>query len=268
MEQFDDLLKEISPKLPQRLWKKTSWKENLLITLLYMRQYISIKFLSWIFGIDGSTISRNMQATMSVLSSWANDMIVFPPEQTRLKNSVFFKNAQISIIVDGTEQQVAVPESKLIEQAVYSGKKKKHTFTRLLGVSPLGHIYFLSPSHPGSLNDLNLYDNYKLHQKLEKHEWVAADKGFRGCHNDHPFVLPFLQSPTAELSPKQDEFNRDFAKIRITVENTIALIKKWKICAQVFRCKFQNLDEALCNNGMYWKVCAALVNRFNLKYKK
>ncbi len=47
---------------------------------------------------------------------------------------------------------------RIFKQATFSRKKKKHTYTVMIAISPEGHIYFISLSYPGSKNDFNIYN--------------------------------------------------------------------------------------------------------------
>ena len=263
INQFNELHQCLESRFPTKYCKRLGKQGKLLLCLIYMRQYCSQGFLAWIFGVSKSTISRNVESILSELEHITVSWLKFADYGERMKNSVTFRGAKLVLIVDGTEQQVSIPSKKLLEQACFSGKKKKHTFTRLLGVSPRGHIYYVGEAETGSNNDLNSYHKSEIHNRLTKKEWIGADKGFRGCQNYHKFVLPYFESPLVKLTSKQQEFNNSFARIRTVVENSIAQVKKWKICRNCFRCKFADLDKALLQSTRVWKVCAALVNKFN-----
>lgn len=268
INQFEELLLDVKKSWTRKKrLRKTTWRSNLLMTLIFLRQYVNHRFLGWIFQIHQCTVSREIQEMLHSLHTLVVNWIGVPPLDIRIKNSKLFKGAMLAVIVDGTEQQISIPSEKNTEQFVFSGKKKKHTFTRLITVSPQGRIYALSPSHPGSFCDLNLIELYPIHKQLSEIEWVAADKGFRGCHNQHNFILPFLEGDNP-LTTKQVEFNNSLASIRTVVENTISMVKKWKICSQTFRCKFSSLDKALSDNTMVWSICAAFVNRFSLQLRQ
>lgn len=260
--------RELNPYLQCLKLRKTSWYQNLVITLLYYRQYITFKLLSWIFQVDSSTVSRNIEHISKSLLKWSTTHTYFPDRFVRQLNGLSFKNASVTLLIDGTEQQVSIPTGKQIEQAIFSWNKKKHTFTRLICVSPKGQIYFVSDSHPGSFNDLNCYNIYNAHKKLTAGEWVVADVGFQGCGTHHNFIPAFLKASTSQLSPDQELFNRKVASILIVVEKVISLVKKWKICSTTYTCKFSSLEKALEQNWQHWKICSALVNRFNLRFKQ
>ncbi len=43
-------------------------------------------------------------------------------------------------------------------KVTFSGKKCKHTFTKMIACSPFGHIYFVSRSYVGSKNDQSVFN--------------------------------------------------------------------------------------------------------------
>jgi hypothetical protein len=133
-------------------------KIQLLIFLLYMRQYISIRFLSWITGYSISTLYKYNHCTMNGLFMYFEPKIQLDNYVERKKHCRLLSGAIITIVLDGTEQGVYKPKSKLTERSLYSGEKVKHTFTKLIVCSPMRIIYYLSPSYNGSMNDKNMID--------------------------------------------------------------------------------------------------------------
>jgi hypothetical protein len=72
----------------------------------------------------------------------------FGTYEERSNRAVEFRGAEITVVIDGSEQQCSIPCTKKIEQTFYSGKKKKHSITLLAAVSPRdGYIYWISDSY-------------------------------------------------------------------------------------------------------------------------
>lgn len=67
-------------------------------------------------------------------------------------------NYYTQFVVDGFEQSIYSSSNEHVKNATFSGKKKKHTFTKLLFVTTNGWVVKLGDSYPGSKNDLNLAD--------------------------------------------------------------------------------------------------------------
>lgn len=146
------------------LFKKFDWNENessrnatlmpptqLLITLIWFRQYISMKFLAWIFEVDSSTICRIIGKIMEKLYTILHFNINIPLLLNRIESGSRIGNFLVTMVIDGTEQQIYESLDAKKKNITYSGKKHKHTFTKLIGVSLQGRIWFLSQSYTGKL---------------------------------------------------------------------------------------------------------------------
>lgn len=218
-------------------------------------------FLSWIFEVSETTISRCVESVHKILFDKLSSQIFIPPRAQRDMNMVLFDGNIISLIIDGAEQEVFKPMVKDVERSVYSGKKCYHTFTILVGVSPNGVIYALSPSYQGSIADstMMLMAENRWFTKLDPDECVMADKGFRGLEAHHKTILPFIGK---KLPTAKELYNRQVASIRIVVENAIRAIKEWKICGMCLRTKSSDLESSLGFHNRNWVICAALANLF------
>jgi hypothetical protein len=168
-------------------------------------------------------------------------------------HAVQFHNKVIVIVVDGSEQKVQCPKSKLYEQLVYSGKKRQHSFTLLLACSPQGRIYFISKSYPGSYNDVMLFnfpENYFWHE-LDREEFIAADKGFIGLDHMHSCLTPIKKMNGQPLTDAEETFNHEFASHWCIVENVFSRIKQWKCCTTMFKCDERDLQASLVNSYIF-----------------
>lgn len=194
-----------------------------------MKHYPTEHFLSFIFEIDQSTVNRILQKILIVFYDDFNKAINFRDRQFRVDNSVRYNGKLITLIIDGTEQQVFTPSNKQKEQSLYFGKKAKRTFTILIGASPKGYILFLSLSYNGSNNDLNLIEFPENHvwKYICEDEYIMGDKGFKGLTRG---ILPMV-GKHAVHTPDEKKFNNGLAAHRIVVENAVSHIKKWKICS-------------------------------------
>jgi len=190
-DQFETLHCELYPKLESiRLASSSSFerkqiqgrprklgtKEQLLLFLIWMRQYPTQYFLAFMFGINPSNISNYLATTLSILYEHLKTDICWPSRTNRDQNSTNFKGKQISVVVDGSEQEVVLFSK--CEKGYYSGKKHKHTMIILLTCSPTGVVYFLSSSYRGAKNDLNIFWMKENLQQfsLDEDEYVIADK--------------------------------------------------------------------------------------------
>jgi hypothetical protein len=112
---------------------------QLMLVLLWMRQYPTECLLAFIFEISQSSLTHYIHTALQILNNHMKAWIRFPSRLKRDKNSVWWRGIRISAIIDGAEQAILKPGQKLLEQLCYSGKKCKHTFTLLIVVSPKGN---------------------------------------------------------------------------------------------------------------------------------
>lgn len=255
MQEFETLFSKISNEISCR---KLTKRDCLLMTLIYLRQYIPMSILSWLFQVSTATVSNVTSKMLDILDNALCIHLQRPKRQTRQENSVQFDDQEVVLVIDGAEQEVHKPSDKKKEQAVYSGKKCYHTFTKLIGVSPKGHIYYLSPSYQGSVSDsaMMVMAENRWFEHLGKKEFLMADKGFKGLNDFHPTIIPHI----GDLTVQEQLYNNRVAEIRIVVENAISMVKKWKICSLEFRAQTVHLNDALIYHDKVWRICAALTN--------
>ena len=223
-----------------------------MMTLIWLRHYI----------VCQSTVQRYTTLIIDILFEKYNSEILFPSVQDRWKKSAQFKGAKITVVVDGSEQQVGIPGNKQKEKSLFSGKKQLHTFTLLLVCGVDGRVYFLSMSYQGSKNDMNLIgcEENSFWKGLDDWEYICADKGFRGLQHKWPnIVLPYIGD---QLTEEEKEFNKGVARIRIVVENVFSHLKKWRICKYTFRGNINDIDGSLIRHNKIWVVVAGLYNDF------
>lgn len=252
---------------------------QLLAFLLYMRQYISYNFLSWLLDIHPGTIYKYNQVTMNVLFDYYKTKIKLPDLASRMRNGRKLCGAIITAVVDGAEQGVLRPLDKVLDTLIYSGNKKfsklyskrrtgkkaKHTFSVMVVCAPTGFIYYISPSYNGSMNDKSIIDldENKFHRHLTRFEWIAADLGYKGLQHEYErTALPFPDNKEKGYHLTDDEkmFNKRFKSIRTVVENVISHIKNWKICKSTFRAHTNNLEQAQAEHNKIWTIAAGLTN--------
>jgi hypothetical protein len=241
---------------------KLDARSMLWIFLVRLRQSWSLRIVAWLFSCSAATILRVFDDVMAAILKLAEQRIQIPSLQERLTNGVTFYDDIVTVIIDGSEQQVSVSLFREIERGTFSGKKAKHTFTILLAVAPNGKIYYLSPSQPGAKHDfavISLPENF-FWRHLEEFEAIGADKGYVGLDKlvaPNPVILPVSKPKTRE----QEEFNNEFAAIRTIVENVFAQIKKWKMCKNTFKIN-GDINNAKEKHNQIWRAACFLVNEY------
>jgi hypothetical protein len=102
--------------------------------------------------------------------------------ESRLRESINFFQTPITFLMDGSEQKIHSSAHMFHETNFFSTKKKQHSITILLIISPKGRILFVSLCYYGSVVDKELL-RHTMHlwaPKLTPNDWGMADTGFNG----------------------------------------------------------------------------------------
>lgn len=253
--------------------RSLSTRSQLMLTLIWLRQYCSESFLSWIFNITQSQVYTYTRATLRILHNSISHEVHFPTFHVRAQHGLKWRGRWITIVIDGAEQEVLVPSNTVQEKLCYSGKKRKHTATKLIGCTPTGKIIFLSDSYFGSNNDMALMNKSEnaVYNWLSWSETIMADCGFKNlpknCAGKCQFVIPFDEQYSEYLTAEDVLVQAEIKHIRTVIENVIAQIKKWKICAVEFRGKSKDRYAVLEEHHCIWTVCSSLVNLFSTELR-
>jgi len=236
-------------------------RHRLLLALVWLKVYPTFEVLGLFFGLDKGNARRNLLEILEVLETlddfpFERDPADRPP-QPRSFAAVMTDFPTVRLVIDSKEQRIERPGGgQAAQKPFYSGKKKAHTLKTQLAVSPLGLIESISPSVPGSVNDVRLLRETRLLSQLAEAEAALTDKGYEGADKGEATVL---------LLPKKDRKknpctegdkarNRLIARYRIVVEHTIAQLNRFTVLRQVYR------GGRLRHNQVV-RAVAVLVNR-------
>lgn len=277
--QFDFLTKEIQKQYKitekKRLSKrnrvrdigagrpfKLPIRDRILMLLIYYRCYTSYDLLEYLFGVDSSTVCRDI----AKIEPAVKQSIPIPAKlyaDSKKINDVtqlqeFFP--ELIVITDGTEQPIPRPKNKKKRKTHYSGKKKRHTIKNQITINLNGTIIHKPPHSPGRRND---YAILKIkHPVLSEQLMIFYDLGYLGVEKDYPkqiSILPYKKKKGKQLTISQKEWNKLQSKIRIKVEHAISKIKKFRINSETFRnklCRYDGVSEIVCgivNFKIKWK---------------
>ncbi len=235
-------------------------RSQLLMTLLWLHLYLSMDTLAALFAVHKSAISRNSHRVLQVLRHIGENSLWWsePPGRFEGKNLVEALEAfpDLLSILDVTEIGVERPQDPEQQKAHYSGKKKAYTRKTGLMVNEQGQIRGVTCNQPGSTHDLTLFRQSGLLACLPLQTTAVADKGFEGLDKDlpeHSVAIPHKTHYKRPIGEAEKWANRDVARQRIVVENTICELKHFKVLADRFRQSGERLDDA-------FRAVIALVN--------
>jgi len=197
---------------------KLDLEDRLLMLLMYYRLYVSHVFLGFIFSIDDSNVSRNINPLQPLLSK------IFKIPERKIEMSL---DEVLELFIDATEQPINRPKKG--QRKWYSGKKKKHTIKHQVIVSKDGKVKGIGKSCYGKTHDKKDYENKKfiIHPKIKK----TGDLGYLGTK----MKVPIKKKKGKKLTEEEKLINRQLASIRVVVEHSIGKMKIFKVLSERFR---------------------------------
>jgi hypothetical protein len=230
-QQFDQLLAAIEPLYekaeverlsnPNRLRPRGAGRkfklelpERLLMSLMYLRLYLTQTLLGYLFGLDTSNVSREVQGRMlevlsevlavpareeeplefALAASGSGDRSSGRSGDGKRKRRIgtleelLEKHPEFEeIFVDGTEQELPKPKDKGRRKDLYSGKRKRHT-AKVAVVSTKRLILHLCRHVPGRVSDHLLLRATGVMRQVPEGVVVRVDKGYEGLEEEYPEV--------------------------------------------------------------------------------
>ena len=244
---FDQLLADLTPRYEQAEAKRKnrpgrqrqpgagrkhalSLADRLLMLLIYYRTYTTHVFLGFLFGVDDSAVSRNINPLQPLLAG------IFRIPERRIKLE---PEEMRELFFDATERPTRRPERG--QREFYSGKKKRHTIKNQVVTArrtkPPGpgkkpqrlRIAAVSESFPGSVHDKKVYDKTRVITPPDVKR--TGDTAYIGTVLETPSRKP----KAGELTASQKEANRKISRRRIVAEHGIGKMKVWRIASERYR---------------------------------
>jgi len=245
--------------------RKLSTLDEFFMVLVRMRLGLFERDLAHRFNLHVSTVNR-------ICISWVNFMYlkfgylnIWPDREAidkAMPQSFKDKYPKTRVIIDGTEIKCQTPSSLVLHSETFSSYKSHTTFKGLIGISPSGHITFVSQLYAGSISDREItVRSGFLKLPFAVGDIVMADKGFTISDLLEPMgvglnIPPFVGS-RSQQNPSEVIATQEIASERIHVERAINKVKNFQLFNQVVP-----LSLAGSLNQM-WTVCAILTNLQN-----
>lgn len=227
------------------------FREQLLMTLVWLRLYLVLEALGYLFGVDKSSASRYTNALLPVLRQVGEDTLGWPEPpkrgQSKRLDKVRQAHPDLFAYVDATEQRIRRSGNYEQQKEDYSGQKKPQTRKTQIIVNETGLVRELSRSSPGSKHDRKHFSDSGAAAKIPKETIVGGDCGYQGIQDDlpaHSVITPFKKSKHHPLSEEQKLLNQEFARGRIIVENTLCQFKHFRVLAHRYRHDVDKYDNA------------------------
>jgi hypothetical protein len=237
-----------------------SFDDQVLMTLLHLKTYLTLQVLGLIFGVSETTAFNIVTKTVEKL--YNNDdfnliaknshRLTDPPAENSHGNDKSENEIEEPVeliepptspdqhrlyLVDVTE---VLRERPIVNQSEhYSGKVEDFTEKAQIIIDYLtGEIVHLAFGK-GRMHDFNLFKNSTKHFDPSCH--FIADSGYQGIEKifENSFS-PFKSCGNEPLSEFKKQVNKCIAKMRIKVEHTIREIKKFRMFSNRYRGKGKN----------------------------
>lgn len=222
-----------------------SFRGQLLLTVIWLRQYPTVVVLGFLFGISHPTVLRTIARVLPILEQAGRDTMRLPGHGERGRrsrrslNDLLVAIPDLTVIVDSFEQRVQRSRDQDEADRHYSGKKKQHTLKSQVAVDgDSGKIVDVSESVCGPTSDLALLKASGLLDRVDPDVGVLGDLAYVGMAPRHPTGLGFTprRKPREKPRPPEDiAYNTAFAAERITVEHTIGRLRHFQALSQLDR---------------------------------
>lgn len=214
-------------------------REQILLTVIWLRLYPTHDVLGFLFGISQPTVGRYIQHVLPVLEQLGRDTMRLPdPGRKRRRKlpDLLQDVPEIHVVVDTFEQPIQRPKRASERDAYYSGKKRSHTLKSQVTVQgETGYIADVAASVPGRHADITLLDESGVLERLPDGVGCLGDAAYQGIAKLHPLGRsPFkrLGGSAPPLTEAQLTYNHAFASQRIVVENTLCRMRCFQCLTQ------------------------------------
>jgi len=214
-------------------------RDQLLVTLVWLRRYPTHEVLAWLFGISDSTTVRIVARILPLLERLGHATMRFPDpgkHHRRTFDEVLTALPELSVIIDSFEQRVQRPTARTAADEWYSGKKKTHTIKSQVAVDVhSGRFCDVSESVRGPTADITLLKDSRLLERLPEGVGAEGDLAYVGIQDLHPAGLGATprRKPRGKERPVEDVvYNTAFSRRRIIVEHQIARLRIYECLTQ------------------------------------
>lgn len=222
-------------------------EEKLFFILIYYRIYPTFEVLSFLYDRDRGNVWHAYDHLSPVLESSLGKKLALPKRQIKSVEEFFkaFPEAK-EVFLDGTERPIQRPQNAEKQTANYSGKKKRHTKKNIILSTRKRRVGYVSPTVEGKEHDFQIVKDTRLPDHIPKKVRIRMDTGFQGFLREfpgHAVSMPRKKPKGRTLCKTFKEQNRRKSRIRILVEHAIGGVKRFRIVADVFRNKQENVDD-------------------------
>jgi len=221
---------------------KLSIKEQIILTLVYLRHMTTFQLLGIQFEVSESTANDTFNYWLPILRELLPSSLI---EQVKKNESDYEIVKEIlteyELTVDSYEQARERPVSDEEQKKYYSGKKSHHTFKSQIIILPDGRdIVDIVTGEPGPKSDITLFRENRTH--FEPEQKFKGDLAYTG---EDLIETPVKKPKNKELSAEQKEANKKFSSKRIFVEHRIRSVKIFRVVQDRFRLNSKKYEQVI-----------------------
>jgi len=191
---------------------RLSRADQLLMTLMYWREYRTQFHIAQSYGVSEATVSRVIRKVEKVLM--ASGQFSLPGRKALYDTETVIE----VIVVDVTEQPIERPKKK--QKQYYSGKKKRHTQKAQVVINQETAQVVATYFGKGHTHDFRLLKESRM--TGQKDTRCLADLGYQGLAKLHAnSEIPYKKSKRHPLTNAEKRANHKLSRRRILVENVI-----------------------------------------------
>lgn len=242
------------------------FRDALLLTLVWLRQYPVGEVLGYFFGVSEPTARRTVQRLLPALEAAGRATFRWPDRHRgRSLPEILEDCPEVAVVIDSFEQRVRRPKDRKKADQHYSGKKKQITRKSQVCVDWEGHICHVSDSMPGPTADITLLKETPVLEMLPAGVGAWGDSAYQGIRDLHPQGLGAhpRRKPRGQPRPPEDKaYNTAFAQCRIVVEHGICPLRHFQALQQMYRHHLDSHTSAIVavtgvvNRRREWRTAA------------
>lgn len=221
---------------------KLSVRQQIILTLVYLRHMTTFQLLGIQFGVSESTANDVFNYWLPILRELLPSSLI---EQVKKNESDYEVVKEIlteyELIVDSYEQVRERPGDNEEQEKYFSGKKSNHTFKSQIIIMPDGRdIVDVVAGEPSPKSDITMFrenrDNFDPEQSF---------KGDLGYIGEDLIDTPIKKPRNKELTSYQKKSNKAFSSKRVFIEHRIRSVKIFRVVQDRFRLNPKKYEQVI-----------------------
>jgi hypothetical protein len=236
-------------------------RDQLLLVVVWLRQYPTHEVLGYLFSVSDSTVSRLIARLLPLLERAGQDTMRRPDRgrrrSRRTLEDLLADTPELAVLIDTFEQPVQRPKDRTTADEYYSGKQKRHTLKSQVTIyEPTGQVVDVADSVPGPTADITVLKQSRVLARLPEEVGAMGDLAYVGMDKltERATATPRRKPRGKDRPPADVAYNQAFARRRVVAEHTIGRMRRYQALSQPDR-------HHRCYHTGRARAVAGLVNR-------